>query len=62
MAKQTGQIVVGYDGSTKACSAVEWAADEAARRGSGLTVFYLVDYGGSSGVKQLPRCGRPTSR
>jgi len=43
--KQTGRIVVGYDGSTQAARAVDWAAAEAARRDKPLTVFYVVDYG-----------------
>jgi nucleotide-binding universal stress UspA family protein len=42
---QTGRIVVGFDGSTHAAQAVEWAAAEAARRGRPLTVFYVIDYG-----------------
>ena len=42
---QTGRIVVGFDGSTHAAQAVEWAAAEAARRGTPLTVFYVIDYG-----------------
>jgi nucleotide-binding universal stress UspA family protein len=42
---QTGRIVVGYDGSTQATHALRWAAAEAARRGSRLTVLYVVDYG-----------------
>src|SRR3954453_20045778 len=39
------RIVVGYDGSTYAANAVEWAAIEAARRNTPLTVLYVVDYG-----------------
>src|SRR5436309_4880803 len=40
-----GRIVVGYDGSTYASHAVEWAAAEAARRNTPLAVLYVVDYG-----------------
>jgi len=45
MTEKAGRIVVGYDGSTHAAHALEWAALEAERRGSALTVFYVVDYG-----------------
>jgi nucleotide-binding universal stress UspA family protein len=40
----TGRIVVGYDGSEQSCSAVDWAAAEAQRRGLPLTVLHVVDY------------------
>jgi nucleotide-binding universal stress UspA family protein len=46
MEKQAGAIVVGYDGSSSASHAVEWAAREAQRRGRLLTVLSVVDYGG----------------
>ena len=46
MQKQTGGIVVGYDGSKSASHAVEWAAREAKRLGRPLTVLSVVDYGG----------------
>jgi nucleotide-binding universal stress UspA family protein len=46
MEKQTGGIVVGYDGSSSAQHAVEWAAREAKRRGRPLTVLSVMDYGG----------------
>ena len=56
-----GRIIVGYDGSTQAAHAVEWAAAEAARRDRPLTVFYVVDYGrfavaggGSIGTSWMP--------
>ncbi|HYY10330.1 MAG TPA: universal stress protein [Kineosporiaceae bacterium] len=48
MEKQTGRIVVGYDGSAPAARAVEWAARDARRRGCPLTVLTVVDYGGLS--------------
>src|SRR5919199_6511234 len=58
---QSGRIVVGYDGSEHASCAVRWAAAEAARRGTPLTVFYVVDYGrfavaggGSIGTSWMP--------
>ena len=46
MEKQTRGIVVGYDGSTSAAHAVEWAVHEAKRRGRPLAVLSVVDYGG----------------
>jgi nucleotide-binding universal stress UspA family protein len=46
MEKQSGRIVVGYDGSPPAVHAVDWAAREAGRRGLPLTVLSVVDYGG----------------
>jgi nucleotide-binding universal stress UspA family protein len=46
MEELTGGIVVGYDGSTSAKHAVEWAAREAKRRGRPLTVLSVMDYGG----------------
>jgi nucleotide-binding universal stress UspA family protein len=45
MNRQTKRILVGYDGSTQATAAVEWAAIEAARRVRPLMVLYVVDYG-----------------
>jgi nucleotide-binding universal stress UspA family protein len=42
---QTGRVIVGYDGSTHAAHAVEWAAAEAARRDRPLIVLYVIDYG-----------------
>jgi nucleotide-binding universal stress UspA family protein len=36
-----GQIVVGVDGSPSATAAVEWAADDAARRGSRLRIVHV---------------------
>ena len=46
MGKQNERIVVGYDGSTSARHALEWAAREAKRRGRPLTVLSVMDYGG----------------
>ena len=40
----TGRIVVGYDGSPQSCTAVDWAAGEARRRGLPLVVLHAVDY------------------
>ncbi len=37
-------LVVGYDGSRHSGVAVDWAAAEASRRGTGLTVLYAADY------------------
>ncbi|MEW9529543.1 universal stress protein [Microbispora sp. NPDC049125] len=37
----TGRIVVGVDGSPAATAAVEWAADDAARRGAALRVVHV---------------------
>ncbi|MFI7587378.1 universal stress protein [Spongisporangium articulatum] len=37
-------VVVGYDGTLSADSAVRWAAAEAARRGRPLTVVHAADY------------------
>ena len=48
-----GRIVVGYDGSEQAVAAVDWAAGEAARRGSELLVlesWHEPTFGGSSMV------------
>jgi len=45
MKDQTGRIVVGYDGSSEARRAVEWAARQARRSGRGLTVLSVVDNG-----------------
>ncbi|WP_412518010.1 universal stress protein [Actinomadura madurae] len=36
------EIVVGYDGSEPGRRAIDWAADEAARRGASLHVVYVV--------------------
>ena len=33
-----GHLIVGDDGSRVAAAAVDWAADEAVRRGTGLTI------------------------
>jgi nucleotide-binding universal stress UspA family protein len=64
-----GRIIVGYDGSTQAAHAVEWAAAEAARRDRPLTVFYVVDYGrfavaggGSIGTDWRPYLADESSR
>jgi len=46
MKSQTGRIVVGYDGSDHSSAALIWAANEAKRRGRGLTVLHVVDYVG----------------
>jgi nucleotide-binding universal stress UspA family protein len=44
MQSQTGRIVVGYDGSEPAGAAVDWAAAEAQRRRSPLTVVHALDH------------------
>ena len=44
MESQAGRIVVGYDGSDHAVRAVLWASAAALRRGSPLTVLYVVDF------------------
>ena len=46
MGRTNERIVVGYDGSTSARHALEWAAREAKRRGRPLTVLSVMDYGG----------------
>jgi nucleotide-binding universal stress UspA family protein len=55
---QPGRVVVGYDVSESARTAVAWAADEAARRGVELAVVYAADYtslvGGPFGSAWLP--------
>jgi nucleotide-binding universal stress UspA family protein len=55
---RTGRVVVGYDVSASARTAVAWAADEAARRGVELAVAYAADYtglvGGPFGSAWLP--------
>ncbi|MFH5822987.1 universal stress protein [Georgenia sp. AZ-5] len=40
----TGAVVAGTDGSPKAEAAVDWAAEEAARRGTGLHVLYAYPW------------------
>ncbi|MFC4533420.1 universal stress protein [Sphaerisporangium dianthi] len=37
----SGQIVVGVDGSSSAAAAVEWAADDAVRRGARLRIVHV---------------------
>ena len=49
MDDMTGRIVVGYDPSEHSRSAVRWAATEAVRRGTPLTVLHVVDDGGFAG-------------
>ncbi|MEU8250630.1 universal stress protein [Nonomuraea sp. NPDC048916] len=39
----TGQIVVGVDGSASAAAAVEWAADDARRRGKALRIVHVCE-------------------
>jgi nucleotide-binding universal stress UspA family protein len=55
---RTARVVAGFDGSDRAGVAVEWAADEAARRGAPLRVVYAADYtgliGGPFGGSWLP--------
>jgi nucleotide-binding universal stress UspA family protein len=43
------RVVVGFDGSDHARVAVEWAADEAARRGTALDVLFAAHYTGLIG-------------
>jgi nucleotide-binding universal stress UspA family protein len=45
----TRKVVVGYDASASAKLAVDWAADEAARRSVPLAVVYAADYTGLVG-------------
>src|SRR3954449_78221 len=49
MDDMTGRIVVGYDPSEHSRSAVRWAAAEAVRRATPLTVLHVVDDGGFAG-------------
>jgi nucleotide-binding universal stress UspA family protein len=44
MQSQAGRIVVGYDGSEAAGVALDWAAAEAQRRHSPLTVLHVLDH------------------
>jgi len=44
MDSQTGRIVVAYDGSESAGTALDWAATEAQRRERPLTVLHVIDY------------------
>jgi nucleotide-binding universal stress UspA family protein len=46
---RTPRVVVGYDASASAKTAVDWAADEAARRAVPLTVVHAADYTGLVG-------------
>ncbi|WP_327092470.1 universal stress protein [Nonomuraea sp. NBC_01738] len=39
----TGQIIVGVDGSAPAAAAVDWAADDAARRGKALRLVHVCE-------------------
>src|SRR4051795_8410940 len=64
-----GRIVVGFDGSTQAAHAVQWAAAEAVRRERLLNVLYVVDYGrfvtgdgSSGGVGWAPHLADEPSR
>ncbi len=58
MQNQSGRIVVGYDGSEAAGAAVDWAAAQAQRCRSPLTVLHVIDYlemtPGPFGVTGLP--------
>src|ERR1700733_4260201 len=45
MHSKAAHIVVGYDGSSAAEAAVDWAAAEAERRQVPLQVMHVVDYG-----------------
>jgi nucleotide-binding universal stress UspA family protein len=47
--RPAARIVVGYDASASARTAVGWAAEEAARRGLPLSVVYAADYTGLVG-------------
>jgi nucleotide-binding universal stress UspA family protein len=53
--KQTGRIVVGYDGSACAGAALDWAATEAERRGLPLTVLHVLNQ-----LNLTPGVGTPT--
>ena len=44
MRSQSGRIVVGYDGSEPAGTALDWAAAEAQRRRTPLTVLHVLDH------------------
>ena len=46
MSGWTGRIVVGFEGSLPSRQAVRWAAHEAVRRHSALTVLFVLDAGG----------------
>lgn len=41
-----GGVVIGYDGSSPSAEALAWAVDEAAARGTHLTVLHAADIGG----------------
>ncbi|MCA2230167.1 universal stress protein [Nonomuraea aurantiaca] len=50
-----GQIVVGVDGSAPATAAVEWAADDASRRGRSLRLVHVCEqWAPSLGKAQWP--------
>ncbi|GAA2287420.1 universal stress protein [Nonomuraea roseoviolacea subsp. roseoviolacea] len=50
-----GQIVVGVDGSAPASAAVEWAADDASRRGCSLRLVHVCEeWSPSLGEAQWP--------
>ncbi|MFP5347510.1 MAG: universal stress protein, partial [Actinomycetes bacterium] len=46
MDEVAGSVVVGFDGSSEAEAAVDWAAAEASRLGKPLVVAYGADYSG----------------
>jgi nucleotide-binding universal stress UspA family protein len=52
-----GLIVVGVDGSAPAMAAVEWAAEDAARRDAALKIVHVHDVW--AGVAPLPKVGGP---
>lgn len=46
MKDMTNSVVVGYDASEESDAAVDWAAQEAGRRGQPLAVLYAANYAG----------------
>ncbi|SNX56057.1 universal stress protein family protein [Streptomyces sp. TLI_55] len=52
------QVVVGTDGSLVAVRALDWASDDAVRRGAELRIVYAVPDRDQAGP--VPRLGRRT--
>jgi nucleotide-binding universal stress UspA family protein len=58
----TSSVVVGYDGTGRALSALTWAAREAAERGLPLRVIEAVPYAAASGREPLVADQVPTGK
>ncbi|MEU7004631.1 universal stress protein, partial [Nonomuraea sp. NPDC046570] len=52
----TGRIVVGVDGSASAGDAVDWAADDASRRGQSLRIVHICEQFGAHYAEGTDYC------